>query len=84
MLHCTAFDSGLMAPQPVKWERDTGGLDSRIHQMANGSLFFPRLKEEDFGNYSCSAKRGNKQIQTTVMISKACMYLALVENYINY
>ncbi|XP_077087920.1 titin isoform X2 [Siphateles boraxobius] len=73
MLHCTVFDSGLKGPPPVKWERDTGGLDSRIHQMANGSLFFPRLKEEDFGNYSCSAKRGNKQIQTTVMISKACL-----------
>ncbi|KAK7165114.1 hypothetical protein R3I94_003475 [Phoxinus phoxinus] len=73
MLHCTVFDSGLKAPPPVKWERDTGGLDSRIHQMANGSLFFPRLKEEDFGNYSCSAKRGNKQIQSTVMISKACL-----------
>ncbi|XP_039525054.1 hemicentin-1-like isoform X2 [Pimephales promelas] len=73
MLHCTVFDSGPKAPPPVKWERDTGGLDSRIHQMTNGSLFFPRLKEEDFGNYSCSAKRGNKQIQTTVMISKACL-----------
>ncbi|XP_016383318.1 uncharacterized protein LOC107720193 [Sinocyclocheilus rhinocerous] len=67
MLHCTVFDSGLKAHLPVKWERDTGGLDSRIHQLANGSLFFPHLKEEDFGNYSCSAKRGNKQIQTTVM-----------------
>ncbi|XP_016090019.1 hemicentin-1-like [Sinocyclocheilus grahami] len=73
MLHCTVFDSGLKAPLPVKWERDAGGLDSRIHQLANGSLFFPYLKEEDFGNYSCSAKRGNKQIQTTVMVSKACL-----------
>ncbi|KAI2664360.1 Hemicentin-1 [Labeo rohita] len=73
MLHCTVFDSGLKAPLTVKWEKDTGGLDSRIHQLANGSLFFPYLKEEDFGNYSCSAKRGNKQIQTTVMISKACL-----------
>ncbi|XP_016397468.1 roundabout homolog 2-like [Sinocyclocheilus rhinocerous] len=73
MLHCTVFDSGLKAPLPVKWERDAGGLDSRIHQLANGSLFFPHLKEEDFGNYSCNAKRGNKQIQTTVMVSKACL-----------
>ncbi|XP_016131069.1 neural cell adhesion molecule 1-like [Sinocyclocheilus grahami] len=73
MLHCTVFDSGLKPPLPVKWERDAGGLDSRIHQLANGSLFFPHLKEEDFGNYSCNAKRGNKQIQTTVMVSKACL-----------
>ncbi|XP_067294164.1 titin isoform X2 [Pseudorasbora parva] len=73
MLHCTVFDSDLKAPLTVKWERDTGGLDSRIHQMANGSLFFPCLKEEDFGNYSCSAKRGKKLIQTTVTISKACL-----------
>ncbi|XP_048045246.1 hemicentin-1 isoform X2 [Megalobrama amblycephala] len=73
MLHCTVFDSSLKAPLPVKWEKDDGILDSRIHQMANGSLFFPRLKEDDFGNYSCNAKRGNKQIQTTVMISKACL-----------
>ncbi|KTG40672.1 hypothetical protein cypCar_00026975 [Cyprinus carpio] len=73
MLHCTVLDSGLKAPLSVKWERDDGGLDSRIHQLANGTLFFPHLKEEDFGNYSCSAKRGNKQIQTTVMVSKACL-----------
>ncbi|XP_043096276.1 Down syndrome cell adhesion molecule-like protein 1 homolog [Puntigrus tetrazona] len=71
MLNCTVFDSGLKAPLPVKWKRDAGGLDTRIHQLANGSLFFPNLKEEDFGNYSCSAKRGNKQVQTTVMVSKA-------------
>lgn len=78
MLHCTVLDSGPKAPLPVKWKRDAGGLDSRIHQLANGSLFFPHLKEDDFGNYSCSAKRGNKQIQTSVMVSKACMYIALV------
>ncbi len=78
MLHCTVFDSGLKAPLSVKWKRDAGGLDSTIHQLANGSLFFPHLKEEDFGNYSCSAKRGNKQIQINVMVSKACMYIALV------
>ncbi|XP_073807729.1 uncharacterized protein isoform X2 [Danio rerio] len=73
MLHCAAFDSVLKFPVPVKWEKNTRGLDRRSQQMANGSLFFPRLQEEDFGNYSCSAKRGNKQIQTTVMVSKACL-----------
>ncbi|XP_052447962.1 titin-like [Carassius gibelio] len=73
MLHCTVLDSGLRDPLSVKWERDNGSLDRRVHQLANGTLFFPLLKEEDFGNYSCSAKRGNKKIQTTVMVSKACL-----------
>ncbi|KAI4900202.1 hypothetical protein NFI96_000493 [Prochilodus magdalenae] len=71
MLHCAVYDSGLQRVLPVKWEKDSGDLGIGVHQMANGSLFFAQLQEEDLGGYVCSAKKGSKQIRSIVRVSKA-------------
>uniref|UniRef100_A0A8B9HSP9 Ig-like domain-containing protein n=1 Tax=Astyanax mexicanus TaxID=7994 RepID=A0A8B9HSP9_ASTMX len=71
MLHCAVYDTSPQRVLPVKWEKDNGGLGAGVHQMANGSLFFAQLQEEDLGGYICSAKRGNKQIRTVVTVDKA-------------
>ncbi|KAL7839800.1 hypothetical protein SRHO_G00264580 [Serrasalmus rhombeus] len=71
MLHCAVYDSRLQRVIPVKWEKDGGSLGVGVYQMANGSLFFSQLQEEDQGGYICSAKKGSKQIRTIVRVSKA-------------
>ncbi|KAL6465367.1 hypothetical protein MHYP_G00255000 [Metynnis hypsauchen] len=71
MLHCAVYDSRLQRVIPVKWEKDGGSLGVGVYQMANGSLFFTQLQEEDQGGYICSAKKGSKQIRTIVRVSKA-------------
>ncbi|XP_076854212.1 peroxidasin homolog isoform X2 [Brachyhypopomus gauderio] len=65
-----------MTPAPrgalaVKWEKNNGALGVGAEQTANGSLFFPRLQEGDVGGYTCSAKKGSKQITAAVTVSKA-------------
>ncbi|XP_072520598.1 protein sidekick-2 isoform X2 [Salminus brasiliensis] len=71
MLHCAVYDSSPQRVLPVKWEKDHGGLGAGVIQMSNGSLFFAQLQEGDLGGYICSAKKGNKQIRTTVTVNKA-------------
>ncbi|XP_058231005.1 titin isoform X2 [Hemibagrus wyckioides] len=74
MLHCAVYDTTTQTGLPVKWERwriGNGGLAAGVHQMANGSLFFSWLKEEDLGRYVCSARKGTKQIRNVVTVSKA-------------
>ncbi|XP_041926435.1 hemicentin-1 isoform X2 [Alosa sapidissima] len=75
MLHCAAYDSSLQKVLPVAWEKDLRGtpvaLGSKMHQMANGSLLFIQLQEEDLGTYTCSASTGFSNIRTTVSIYKA-------------
>lgn len=77
MLHCAVYDSSLQKVVPVKWEKDSGGLGVGVHQMANGSLFFAHLQEEDLGGYICSAKKGSNQIRNVIRVNKACMYLCM-------
>ncbi|KAK3539051.1 hypothetical protein QTP86_023497, partial [Hemibagrus guttatus] len=74
MLHCAVYDTITQTGLPVKWERwrtENGGFAAGVHQMANGSLFFSWLKEEDLGRYVCSARKGSKQIRSVVTVSKA-------------
>ncbi|MCJ8746806.1 hypothetical protein PDJAM_G00145990 [Pangasius djambal] len=71
MLHCAVHDTSPQTALPVKWEKEDGGLAAGVHQMANGSLFFSSLKEEDLGEYICSARKGGKQIRSVATVSKA-------------
>lgn len=74
MLHCAVYDTTPQIRLLVNWEKENGGLAPGVHQMANGSLFFSWLKEEDLGRYVCSARKESKQIRSVVTVSKACMY----------
>ncbi|KAG7481546.1 hypothetical protein MATL_G00068150 [Megalops atlanticus] len=73
MLPCAVYDSNLQRLLPVQWERHSGEplLDLGVHQLANGSLFFPHLREQDFGKYTCTAHTGSNSIRATVNIEKA-------------
>ncbi|XP_026994292.2 hemicentin-1-like [Tachysurus fulvidraco] len=73
MLHCAVYDTTTQIRLLLKWEKENGGLAPGVHQMANGSLFFSLLKEEDLGRYVCSARKGSKQIRSVVTVSKACL-----------
>lgn len=85
MLHCAVYDTSPQMALPVKWEKENGGFAAGVHQMANGSLVFSWLKEEDLGGYICSARKGSKQIRSVVTVSKACMYqhLAVQPDWVN-
>ncbi|XP_026881345.2 hemicentin-2 [Electrophorus electricus] len=71
MLHCAVYDSSPQRALAVTWEKDNGALGAGVQQMANGSLFFSQLQEEDMGSYICSAKKGSQQITAAVTVSKA-------------
>ncbi|KAK1792159.1 hypothetical protein P4O66_001764 [Electrophorus voltai] len=71
MLHCAVYDSSPQRALAVTWEKDNGALGAGVQQMANGSLFFSQLQEEDMGSYICSAKKGSQQITAVVTVSKA-------------
>lgn len=75
MLHCAVYDSSPQMALPVKWEKENGALTTGVHQMANGSLFFSWLEEENLGEYICSARKGSQQIRSVVKVDKACMYV---------
>ncbi|XP_066569159.1 roundabout homolog 3 isoform X2 [Amia ocellicauda] len=68
---CSVYDTQTHQQLPVHWLKDTGDLDTWVHQLANGSLFFPSLREEDLGTYTCQASDGLSLINATVSISKA-------------
>ncbi|XP_028831759.1 hemicentin-2 isoform X2 [Denticeps clupeoides] len=46
-------------------------LGTRIHQMANGSLFFPSLQEEDLGTYTCSVETESGSVRSLVKVRQA-------------
>ncbi|TST10039.1 Hemicentin-1 [Bagarius yarrelli] len=71
MLHCAAYDTSSQTALLVKWEKQNGGLSAGVQRLANGSLFFSWLEDEDLGGYICSARKGSKQIRSGVTVSKA-------------
>ncbi|XP_071259774.1 uncharacterized protein [Salvelinus alpinus] len=77
-LYCAVYDSSSQGELSVRWERASGepaalspGPGRGIHQLANGSLFFPQLREGDLGKYVCSAGIGAKHIMTVVQVMEA-------------
>ncbi|KAI5088213.1 roundabout-like 1-like [Silurus meridionalis] len=71
MLHCAVYDTSPQTELSVKWEKENGALSAGVHQLANGSLFFSSLIEENLGGYICSARKGSKQIRSSLTVSKA-------------
>ncbi|KAL0979596.1 hypothetical protein UPYG_G00187060 [Umbra pygmaea] len=77
-LHCAAHISSTERPLPVRWEKANGepvalssDPDQGIHQTANGSLFFPQLRERDLGRYVCNAGLGAEHIRAGVHVIEA-------------
>ncbi|KAI5613263.1 roundabout-like 1-like [Silurus asotus] len=71
MLYCAVYDTSPQTELSVKWEKENGALSAGVHQLANGSLFFSSLIEENLGGYICSARKGSKQIRSSLTVSKA-------------
>nr|XP_015222284.1 PREDICTED: uncharacterized protein LOC107079839 [Lepisosteus oculatus] len=74
-LPCTAYDSRHHRDLTIRWLRGSGDpiddLGVWVHQLANGSLFFPSLREADLGTYTCQASSGSSLVNATIHISKA-------------
>ncbi|MGH0118939.1 UNVERIFIED_CONTAM: hypothetical protein FKN15_054933, partial [Acipenser sinensis] len=77
MLSCAAYDAVLQSQAAVEWFRNSGepipDLNTRVYQPTNGSLFFPSLRAEDLGSYTCQASTRLSVINTTFSIYKAYM-----------
>ncbi|XP_034765138.2 hemicentin-1-like [Acipenser ruthenus] len=77
MLSCAAYDAVLQSQAAVEWFRNLGepilDLNTRVYQPTNGSLFFPSLRAEDLGSYTCQASSRLSVINTTFSIYKAYM-----------
>ncbi|KAJ7993998.1 hypothetical protein DPEC_G00261390 [Dallia pectoralis] len=74
-LHCAVYNTSSQRALSVKWGRANGepaalgpGPDNEIHQLANGSLFFPKLRERDLGSYVCYGGSRDKNIKTVVQV----------------
>ncbi|XP_072561163.1 uncharacterized protein [Paramormyrops kingsleyae] len=77
VLPCPVYSPNQKGAETVHWERGSGsslpGPEERIHQLSNGSLFFSRLLEGDFGIYLCQVQDGTDRIRATVRVKKAGM-----------
>ncbi|KAK0143445.1 Protein turtle [Merluccius polli] len=73
-LDCAVYDPGQQRALSVRWEKSSGEVHSGSvggFQLANGSLFFPLLREAHLGGYVCSADAGDHRISATVRVEKA-------------
>ncbi|XP_035702797.1 Down syndrome cell adhesion molecule-like protein Dscam2 isoform X2 [Folsomia candida] len=74
-------------PNPeVTWLKSSGSspYTTTKHVMRNGTLFIPRVKDQDEGTYFCTAHNtiGSDEIQHTISISRPPSSVSLVLGYI--
>eukprot|EP00062_Callorhinchus_milii_P017164 gi/632969437/ref/XP_007901088.1/ PREDICTED: roundabout homolog 3-like [Callorhinchus milii] len=67
-LSCAAVEKDHQIPASVAWLRQPEGP---VLAANTTSLFFPRLRDQDLGNYTCRATLGSSTISTTVSVVKA-------------
>ncbi|MFT7813533.1 uncharacterized protein LOC111833710 isoform X1 [Arapaima gigas] len=77
ILPCPVYESTQEGEPVVRWETESGkflpALDTAVQGLSNGSLFFPHLREEDLGTYSCTSRRGTGWVTGRVRVKKAGM-----------
>ncbi|GCB65567.1 hypothetical protein scyTo_0007747 [Scyliorhinus torazame] len=74
-ISCVAVEKDHRSSAFITWflnlEDPIPGLNVWVYQSHAGFLFFPSLREEDLGKYTCKATLGLSSIKTTFNIYKA-------------
>ncbi|XP_067825523.1 uncharacterized protein [Heptranchias perlo] len=74
-ISCAAVEKDRRTSASIIWfhnlEDPIPGLNVWVYQSHTGFLFFPSLREEDFGKYTCKATLGLSSINATFNIYKA-------------